>query len=172
MRTLFVVILFCVSLAYGEDTNITSKVFEKRDKDGKVSFRMETVYRGKIIVMATISRPNKDGVLAVSGRSYLVDGDLVMTEADDDRDGTFETIAVYRPGTQDMEIFSRQPDGSVKPVSTQTLEAWKKQNAAVPEFMDTIFTRTNLTDAEFQKLVRDTQKKIQDAEKEKKENKK
>jgi hypothetical protein len=167
MKTLFIIILFGASLAYADDTNITSKVFEKRDTNGMVNFRMETVYRGKTKVLMTISRPNKDGAMVVTSRNYLVGGDLVLTEADDRHDGTLQTIAIYHPGNDDMEVFTRLPDGSVKPVSTKTLQAYKKQIAALPDFMDWYQTKTNMTNAELEKLVKETQKKILDAEKEK-----
>jgi hypothetical protein len=166
MKTLFIIILFCASLTYAADTNITSKVFEKHNKDGSVKFRFETVYRGKAKIMMVRSEPNKDGVMTVTARSFLVGGDLVMTEADDNRDGIFETIVIYHPGTSDMEAFIRQADGSVKPASSKTLEAYKQQSATVSKFVDTIFTKTNMTDADFEKLVKETQKKISDAEKE------
>lgn len=60
MKTLFTIILFCAALVYADDTNITSKVFEKCDKNGLINFRMETVYRGKTKVLMTIYRLNKD----------------------------------------------------------------------------------------------------------------
>ena len=165
MKTLAVLILFCVSLVYAEDTNITSKVFEKKEQNGEIILRMETTYRGKEKVLMIMSRRNKQGRLAVTSRSYLVCGNLVMTESDEDRDGTFETIAAYSPGTDEIEVFIRQPDGTVKPVSTKTLEAYKKQQAALPEFFNKY--QTNMSNEEFDKLFQETQKKIQDAEKEK-----
>jgi hypothetical protein len=162
----------CVTLAcFADDTSdITNKVFIKKDKDGNSTFRMETVYRGKDKIMMIISRPNKEGVMAVASRSYLVGGDLIATESDEKHDGTLQTIAVYHPGTNDMEIFTRQPDGSVEPVSTQTLDAYKKQNAAISEFwtnaFDTNFDK-KMDDKKMLDLFHDTQKKIQDAELEK-----
>ncbi|HVU07667.1 MAG TPA: hypothetical protein VHG89_03895 [Verrucomicrobiae bacterium] len=159
--------IFVTAVCFADDTSdITNKVFVKKDKDGNPTFRMETVYRGKTKIMMITSRPNKEGVMVVTSRSYLVGGDLAMTEADEKHDGTLQTIAVYHPGTNDMEIFTRQSDGSVKPVSTQILDAYKKQNAAMNEFWDKAFD-TNMNEDKLPNLIRDAQKKIQDAELEK-----
>jgi hypothetical protein len=167
MKNLFAAILFCASVAYADDTNITRKVFEKKDKDGKVVSSYETIYRGKARVMLVIRRPNKDGVMIVTARSYLAGGELVLTESDEDHDGTLETLACYSPAKNEMEVFIRQPDGSVKPVSAKNLEAFKKQNAAVSQFWDKAFEK-DTSGEELSKSIRATQKKIQNAEREKK----
>ena len=96
---------------------------------------------------------------------------MVAIETDEDRDGFFERLVVYRSGTAEMEVFARQRDGSVQPVSGQTLQAFKKQNAAISEFWDKAFSK----DADPDKLedsIRETQKKVRDAEKEKTDEKK
>jgi len=62
-----------------------------------------------------------------------------------------------------MEVFTRQPDGSVKPVSTQALQAYQKQNAAISEFWDKAFDKT-FDEKKLPDLIRETQKKIQEAE--------
>src|SRR5689334_1289560 len=125
MKTLAILILFCSSL-YGADittTNvvgdITTKISERSDEDGKPNLRIETVYRGKTKVLQILSRRNKQGTLAIVSRSYLVDGKLHMVESDEDGDGVFESIAVFDPVSDSFEMFTRQPDGTVKPVSTQ-----------------------------------------------------
>ena len=168
MRTFVIILLFVAIGCYaGDISEVTSKVFEKKGKDGKVSFRMETTYRGKTKMMVEIFRPNAKGVLVISERSYLAGGDLVMTEADEYKSGKFDTIVVYHPGTDDIEVFTRLADGAVKPVSTQTLQAYKKQNAAISDFLSSIWTKTNRSDEEISERIQATQKKIQDAEKQK-----
>jgi hypothetical protein len=124
---------------------------------------VETVYRGKDKIMMITSRPNKGGMMVVTSRSYLVGGDLVAIESEENHGGILDTIAVYHPGTNDMEVFTRQPDGSVKPVSTQTLDAYKKQNAAVSEFWNKAFDKS-MNENKLPDLMRETQGKIQDAE--------
>ena len=143
MKTLAVLILFCTSL-YGADivttTNvvgdITTKISERSAKDGKPDLRIETVYRGKTRVLRIVSRLNKQGTLAVVSRSYLVDGKLHMVESDDDGDGFLESIAVFDPVTDDFEMFTRQADGTVKPLSTEALAAIKKKKAAADESLE------------------------------------
>jgi hypothetical protein len=101
-----------------------------------VVFRIETTFRGNAKMMMTTSRTNSEGKMVVSSRSFFAGGDLVMTEANEKHNSTIRTIAVYRPDTKDMEIFTRESDDSVKPVNTQTLEAYKKQNAVLDQFFD------------------------------------
>ncbi|MGA3285220.1 MAG: hypothetical protein ABSD57_12295 [Verrucomicrobiota bacterium] len=175
MKTLAILFLLCASV-YGADTittnvvgDITTKVLERTAKDGKPEVRIETVYRGKTKILQILSRPNKQGTLAVVSRSYFVGGDLVMIESDEDGDGVFGRISLHNPGTADLEMFKRQPDGSVKPVSTQTLEATKKQMAVVNESMRELIEKKNVTDQEISNSLQQTRQKVQDLEKEKKD---
>ena len=94
-----------------------------------------------------------------------------MTESDEDRDGFFDSIAVYRAGTTDMEVFIRQQDGSVIPVSGGTLAAFKKQNAAIVDLFDKAFEKGTDTDKAME-LMEEAQRKIQAAEREKTDDKK
>lgn len=166
MRTLVIILLFVAIGCYAGDTSdITSKAFNKTNQDGTVSFRMVTSYRGKEKVMMETFRPNAHGVLAITSRSYLVGGDLVMTESDEHKCGRFDTIAVYHPGTEDMEVFTRNADSSVKPVSTRTLSAYKQQAAAASDFFRDL--PTNASDAQISERLQETRQKIQDAEKQK-----
>ncbi len=160
-------------LAFGcstQNTNdVTRKVFERdRDKGGKRDFRVESIFRGKERVMVVWSKPNAKGVWSVTSRAYYVGGDMVAVESDEDGDGFFETLATYRSGTEEMEVFTRQRDGTVQPVSAKALAAFKKQSAAISEFFDKEFSN----DADPDKLedsIRETQKKLQDAERERRD---
>lgn len=173
MKLFAIFALFVAVACRAQDTNaVTSKVIERdRDKDGKPDYCMETVYRGAQKVMLIWSKPNRQGVMTVTSRGYLAGGDMVATESDEDGDGVFETLAVYRSGTGDMEVFARHLDGSVKPVSAQTLAAYKKQNAAISDFWERAFDKSTDTD-KVMEMMRETQKKIRDAEKEKSDEKK
>ncbi len=179
MRTLAILFLFCASV-YGADTttttnivgDITTTVSERSGKDGKPAMRIETVYRGKTEILQTLSRPSKQGTLAIVSRSYLIGGNLVMVESDENRDGVFESVAIFDPSTDDFEVFTRQPDGSVKPVGTQTLEATKKQKAVVDESMRKLLQKPDMTDKEIGDLLQQNRQKIEDLEKEKKDDKK
>jgi hypothetical protein len=166
MRILVIISLFVAIGCYAGDTSdITNKTFEKTNKDGAVSFRAVTTYRGKKEVMIETFRPNAQGVLSITSRSYLAGGDLVMTESDEHKSGRFDTIAVYHPGTDDMEVFTCGSDGSVKPVSTRTLSGYKQQAALASDFFSGL--PTNASDAEISKRLQETRQKIQDAEKQK-----
>lgn len=173
MRVLAIILLFVATGCHAQDTNgITSKVFEHdSDKAGKPDLRVETVYRDGTKVMLIWSKPDGQGVLKVTSRSYFAGGDMVTTESDEDRDGVFETIAVYRAGTTAMEVFTRQQDGSVAPVSRQTLAAYKKQNAAISTFWEKALGEGADVDKAMEMLT-ETQQKIQAAEKEKTDGKK
>lgn len=152
MKTLTFLFLFCAS-AFGEDiatttTNgdLTTKIVHRAAVDGKPELRIEKVYRGKTKIFQKLSRSNQQGKLAVLYRSYFVDGDLVMTETDEDENGVFTHIAFHRPGTTDVEMFRRQPDGSVRPVSMQQIESNKKQTAVMNAFMQMQNEKKDVTD--------------------------
>jgi hypothetical protein len=154
-----------------DSTDITTRVFERdTDKDGKPDYRMETFYRGEKKVMMIISRVNASGVMAVEARSYLVAGNLVLTEGDEDGDGMFESIMAIDPKTKDIEMFVRQADGSVRLASSRVVEAHKKMFGAVAEFFDelsnTNATPASLDDDTIEQRIRATQQKIQDAQRE------
>ena len=56
MRTLFIFpLLVAVGCYAGDTSDITSKVFQKTNQDGTVSFRMVTTYRGDAKLMKDIS---------------------------------------------------------------------------------------------------------------------
>jgi len=132
MRTyVALLLLVTATICHAADTSsITNKITEiDRDKDGQIDNRIETVHRGEAKVMMTMSRLNAKGELKAYVRSFLVDGQLRMTESDEDNDGFFERLCLYAPDTGSMDLFKRQPDGSVTPVSAAELELWKKMHA-------------------------------------------
>ena len=163
MKTLTAFLLLVVFGCCGQDTSgITNKVTEiDRDKDGKIDVRIETAYRGKAKVMMTMSRRTQQGVMAVQSRSYLADGKLVMVESDEDGDGTLESITVFKPDTDDFEMFIRQSDGAVKPVSTQKLDSIRRQNAVADESLRKALANPNMTSEELGDLLEKNRQKIE-----------
>lgn len=148
---------------------ITTKVFERdRDQDGRMDYRMETFFRDGRKVLLVTSKLNADGKMAIVSRSYLVDGNMVLIEADENGDGVFETILATNPETNDYEVFTREIDGTAQPASDRVVEAYKKQMSAVEQFFDEALSKDANPD-KFEELMRAAQKKIQDAEREKKE---
>lgn len=168
MKTRLALLLLLVATCYAENTSgITNKVAEiDRDKDGKIDFRIETVYRDKTKVMMIMSRRNQQGVIVVNSRSYLADGKLVMVESDDDGDGVLESIGVFEPSTDSFEMFTRQSDGNVKPVSTQKLVSIKRQKAVADESMKKLFDKPNMTDKEIGDLLEKNRQKMEEIKKE------
>ena len=168
MKLLAILALLVAVGCRAQDTNaVTSKVVQPdSDNDGKPDFHVETTYRGAQKIMIVWSDPNAQGVMKVTSRSYFAGGDMVTTESDEDRDGVFETLAVYRPDTGDMEVFTRQRNGSVTPVSAQILAAYNKQNAAISQFVDKAFDNGTDMDKTME-MAREFRRKIQEAKKEK-----
>ncbi len=176
MKTLTLLLLLCAS-SHGADitrTNVagdlTTIVTEHMTKDGWSNGRSETVYRGKTKVFEEINGWTRLGKPLLKSRSYFVEGSLVMRERDVNNDGVLDLISIYHPGSTNLEILSRQPDGSVKPVSGEAFEASKKQaeaeddkvsnmirqqDAAVGKSNDsTPKSQIEATDADKEKVVR------------------
>ena len=171
MKTLIAFLLLVAFGCRGQDTlGITNKVTEiDRDKDGKMDVRIETVYRGRTKVKIIMSRRNQQGVMAVISRSFLADGKLVMVESDEDGDGSLESVTVFRPDADSFEMFTRQPDGSVKPVITQKLDSIKRQKAVADASMKELFEKSEMTDKEIGDLFEKNRQKIEAIKKEKKD---
>jgi hypothetical protein len=105
---------------------------ERRDKDGNVTSYIDTVFRGNVRVMVThkMLTKNKYGIQMV--RAYFVDGKDVVDEIHYD-DGT-QVIRLYKDDVL-CEMFRRQGDRSVEPVSSEELAKLKGQQQ---EFMETL----------------------------------
>ena len=116
-----------------------------------------------------MSRRNQQGTMAVTSRSYLADGKLVMVESDEDDDGTLESIIVFKPDTDSFEMFTRQPDGTVKPVNTQKLDSTRRQKAVAEASMRELFEGSEKTDKEIGDLLEKNRQKIEAIKKEKKD---
>jgi len=172
MKTIIPVGILLVSVCFGADTSdITTKVTEiDRDKDGVPEVRTERTFRAKNEILQIIQSTKKQG-LRTTTRGYSVGGDLLMIESDEDGDAFFEMIAIHHPTKNEAEVFMRQRDGSVRPVSTKDLEAYRKQKAAIADFWDKAFQK-QLSDDEYLDLMRETRKKIVDAERGKTQEKK
>jgi hypothetical protein len=154
MKIIIISILFCASLAYSKDTNITSSVRDSRDDHGRLSLRVEETYRGQQKILMTVSRPNTNGGWFVDTRCYLMNGRVVAAESWDGPDHKVQRITVYGAGQNEMEIFIRQTDGSMTPVSGKALEAYKKQ--------ETMLGDRSLSGADYKKLWDETQKILQE----------
>ena len=121
--------------------------------------------------MVESSSPNTHGVWSVTARAYFAGGKTVAIEGDEDRDGFFESLIVYRSDTDDIEAFTRHRDGSVQPVSALALQAIKKESATFSEFFNKALSK-DADPGKLEETMRDFRKKIRDAEKEKTDGKK
>ena len=118
-----------------EADGLSSKVAEvDRDKDGRPDVRMQVVSRGEAKQMMVMSRVDESGAWKVTARSFYVGPHMAVTESDDDGDGFFEMVAVYREDPEDVNAFVRERDGSVRPAEVKVVEALRKQNAVLTEF--------------------------------------
>ncbi len=135
MKTSIAFILLASFACFAQDaSDITTEIeVLHRDNNRKNDVRVETTYRGNTEVMVTVYRPNKDGVMALSSRTYFSNGKAVMVESDDDRDGRLKYITVFEPDKDGVEMFTREADGTVKPVSTLSLDAHKRLRALTEE---------------------------------------
>ncbi len=167
MKTVVALLLVCSITILAED--LTTKLNERRNPDGTLRWRLETISRGGKPVLR-IHQSLKTGKTTTT-RSFMVGGDVMMMETDEDGDGRFETVIVYHPPKNDLEVFAKAQDGSVKPVSSKTLAAYKKQHFAISEFFDSAFDKDMDAD-KFSEKVQETQRKIRGAEKEMKDEKK
>ena len=164
MKTVTILAMICAFSIYAQET--TKKINEKRNPDGTLRWRIETTSRDKTPIFR-IHQTFTTG-LTNTTRSYMVGGEMVMMEVDENGDGLFETMIVYRPSKSDLEVFDRSHDGAITPVSARTLAAYKKQHAAITGFWDHAFDK-NMDGDKFVNEVQATQRKIRDSEKEKKE---
>jgi hypothetical protein len=118
-----------------EADELSSKVAEvDRDKDGLPDVRMEVISRGEAKQIMVMSRVDESGAWKVTARSFYVGPHMAVTESDEDGDGFFEMVAVYREDPEDVNAFMRERDGSVRPAEMKMVEALRKQNALLTEF--------------------------------------
>lgn len=168
MKYFIILILLSLCSCRSEDTSeITRKIHERdRDGDGNPDSRIEQVFRGDLEVMIVFwSKTSPTGEWVVTSRSYSAGTNMVMIESDQDGDGLFETLATYGSKPEDMQVFSRNPDGLVQPASPQNLAAHRKQTEAFEKFFGSL--DKTMSDDELTELLNETQKKIQEAEIEK-----
>jgi hypothetical protein len=168
MKTLAFLFLFCAA-AYGADTvttnvvgDITTRISERTSAPAHY---LETSHRGNKEVMQLMGLPIGNGLSNLS-RSYYAGGELLFMEEDDNGDGIFEGITVMLPNSDDLEIFTREPDGSMKPVSTERIRLVKKQIATTSETNDKLFfSKKKPSEVEIGKLLKQNREKLEKLQK-------
>jgi hypothetical protein len=84
--------------------------------------------------MMVMSRTDKSGEWKVTARSFYVGPHMAVTEADEDGDGFFEMVVVYREDPKDVNAFVRERDGSVRPAEVKVVEMLRRQDTVLTEF--------------------------------------
>ena len=131
----FLLVAVIVAGRAAEADGLSSEVAElDRDKDGRPDVRMEVISRDGVKQMMVMSRADTSGAWKVAARSFYVGPHMAVTESDEDGDGCFEMVAVYREDPKDVNAFVREQNGSMKPANAKMVEALRKQNAALREF--------------------------------------
>lgn len=118
-----------------EGDGLSTKMAEvDGDKDGRPDVRTEIISRDGLKQMMVMSRADKNGEWKVTARSFYVGPHMAVTEADEDGDGFFEMVVVYREDPKDVNAFVRERDGSVRPAEVKVVDAVRKQDAVLSEF--------------------------------------
>ena len=162
----FLMAIFAGAEAADPDGLSTKTAEVDRDKDGRPDVRTEIVSQDGQKQMMVMSRADESGEWKVTARSFYVGPHMAVTEADEDGDGFFEMVAVYREDPEDVNAFVRERDGSVRPADTKVVEALRKQDAVLSEF----WSKTVSDQENFKEAMREVQEKMKDiAEESKKE---
>ena len=135
LGTGFLLLAMMVSGKAAEVDGLSSNVAEvDRDKDGQPDVRMEVVSRDGVKQMMVMSRADESGEWKVMARSFYVGPHMAVTESDEDGDGFFEMVVVYREDPEDVNAFVRERDGAVRPAEVKVVEMLRKQDAMLTEF--------------------------------------
>jgi hypothetical protein len=135
MKPILLLVVFATIACLADDSGkIVTEVVErtKPTEDGRKPFRMETTRRGDTKIMTVLRTPLDDGRMA-GVRSYIVGGEIVLMEGDEDGDGHYEWLKVRNAATNEFDRFKRAKDGSVRPVSSEVLALHQELEAAQHE---------------------------------------
>jgi hypothetical protein len=171
MKRLFVAFVIACRCYAGDSTEIRTVVRDspQRDTSGQPIAHLEETFRGKERILLTM-RSIKGGVTSTT-RTFIVGGVEVFVESDEDGNGRFDTIVAINEAKGGLEVFKRQPDGSVKPADEKTVAAFKRQFGAIAGFWDQMLGKDAPSD-KFLESAKALKKELQEAEKQKTQDKK
>lgn len=137
-----------------DDSGLTTKVVEfEKPQVGKV--RIEKTFRGHDeILYRMITRK-------ATTQALLLHGEPRYIEADNDGDGFFESVLLPGASGGDFEEFTRQPNGTLKPVSTPALETIRRQKAVADESLSKLLDNPEMTTNEITDLLETNRQKIE-----------
>ncbi len=130
----FLMAIFAGAEAADPDGLSTKMAEVDSDKDGRPDVRTEIISRDGQKEMMVMSRTDKSGEWKINARSFYVGPHMAVTESDEDGDGFFEMVVVYREDPKDVNAFVRQRNGSVRPAEVKVVEMLRKQDALLSEF--------------------------------------
>ncbi len=130
----FLMAIFAGAEAADPDGLSTKMAEVDGDKDGRPDARTEIVSRDGQKQLMVMSRTDKSGEWKINARSFYVGPHMAVTESDEDGDGFYEMVVIYREDPKDVNAFVRQRDGSVRPAEVKVVEMLRKQDALLSEF--------------------------------------
>jgi hypothetical protein len=141
---LLLALVICASVCRAQE-DTTTKTIVAPGKAGRPDIRCDSTYRGKKCIMRVFSEKRVSGEFVPYARSFQI-AHAMLTESDEDRDGFFETLAIIddTDGRSFVEVFKRERDGSVHPVTREELKKtqesfdrmaafWKEFEREAPE---------------------------------------
>jgi len=146
-------------LSKTNDLALTTKVVEFDSPTGG-HVPMEETFRGKERILAVMTRSNS------VVRMLCLHGKPRYSESDEDGDGFFESVRLPGEWAADFEEFTRQPDGTLKPLSTPALKSLKRQVAAASESLSKLLDNPDMTREEIADLLETNRQKIEAIKKE------
>jgi len=93
-------------------------------------------------------------------------GELRYIESDEDGDGFYESVILPGKWGADFEQFTREPDDTLKPLSTPALESNRRQKAVADESLSKLLDKPDITSEEAADLLEKNQQKIEEIKKE------
>jgi hypothetical protein len=159
--------LIATCCCYSDDSaTVRTVVWDspQRDTNGQPLIHFETTFRGKERILVLMRK--REGGVVRSSRLFVVSGNSVLLESDEDGSGKFETVVLFNEPKGGLEVFKRQPDGSVKPADDKTIAAFRRQFSAIAGFWEEMLGPKAPSDKFFDS-AKALKKEIQDAEKQK-----
>lgn len=83
------------------------------------NLKIRSTYRGKQRILYELE--DERG----KGRSYILNGRIVATEVDEDKDDFYEGFAIWSNDGEEFEMFLRSTNGTVRPVPTEKIKEIK-----------------------------------------------
>jgi hypothetical protein len=140
-RVVLQLLLTLVAYAFvcrAQDADITTKSLVISGKDSRPDVRCDSTYRGKKCIMRVWLERRASGEFIPYARSFQV-GHAMVVDSDEDRDGFFETLSISEDtndGRVSLEVFRRDRDGTMHPVSAEERKEMEKCLERIAKFWE------------------------------------